>query len=286
MMKVVSTIKDIKRRLEDLCLAPVGLVPTMGALHEGHMSLVRNAIYECPVIVVSIYVNPTQFNDKKDLENYPRPIEADLVLLKSVLRNSDIVFTPPDSEMYPSEDKRVFRFGNLGRVMEAVHRPGHFNGVAQVVSKLFDIVGPDIAYFGIKDFQQVAVIRELIRQEGYKIIIRENPILRESDGLAMSSRNRLLEPDIRRKALVIFRSISEATGMIKDHDIPEIKSHIRESIEKAGDFHVEYFEIVDDKKLVPVRGKSEMKRNGRYRGCIAVRAGKIRLIDNIEFPLP
>lgn len=284
-MKIISTFKDIRKQLDEHRLSPAGLVPTMGALHKGHLSLVRNAINECPVITVSIYVNPAQFNDKEDLINYPRPIETDLSLLSNVLRRSDIVFTPPDSEMYPAEDKRIFHFGNLDRVMEAVHRPGHFNGVAQVVSKLFDIVRPDIAYFGMKDFQQLAVIRELIRKSGYKIKIRENPIIRESDGLAMSSRNRLLEPDIRKKASVIFRSLSEAAGMIKDKDIPGIKKHVKESVEKAGDFHLEYFEVVDDKKLNPVPAKSEMKRSRRYYGCIAVRAGKIRLIDNMEFPL-
>ncbi len=285
-MKVVSTVKEIRNQLNNTSLSPVGLVPTMGALHEGHLSLVCRAIDECPIIVVSIYVNPTQFNDKEDLKKYPRTVEADLALLKNVLRNNDIVFTPSDNEIYPVEDKRVFHFGNLDMVMEALYRLGHFNGVAQVVSKLFDIVTPDTAYFGLKDFQQVAVIKELVRQNGYNVRIKGNPIIRENDGLAMSSRNRLLEPDIRKKASVIFRSISEASQMIINHDIPELKKYIKEIIEKEDSlFHLEYFEIVDDRELIPVQTKREMKRNRHYYGCIAVKAGKIRLIDNIEFPV-
>jgi pantoate--beta-alanine ligase len=284
-MKVVSTDKEIRNYLRNINLSPVGLVPTMGALHEGHMSLVSNAKTECPVIVISIYVNPTQFNDKEDLKKYPRTLEADLALLKSVLRAHDIVFTPSDEEIYPEEDKRVFHFGNLDNVMEALHRPGHFNGIAQVISKLFDIVRPDNAYFGLKDFQQVAVVKELVRQNGYKVKIKRNPIIREPDGLAMSSRNRLLEPDIRRKAPIIFRTISEAAGMIYNHDIPEIKRFVKKTIEKDRSFRVEYFEIADDRNLITVHAKSEMKSNAHYFGCIAVRAGKIRLIDNIEIPL-
>jgi pantoate--beta-alanine ligase len=284
-MKVISTVKEIRDQLNALSISPVGLVPTMGALHDGHLSLVRNAINDCPVIVVSIYVNPTQFDDKEDLKRYPRNIEADLVLLKDVLRTDDIVFTPLDNEMYPVEDKRVFHFGNLDRVMEALHRPGHFNGVAQVVSRLFDIVAPDAAYFGLKDLQQVAVIKELVRQTGYKVMIKGNPIIREPDGLAMSSRNRLLEPYIRKKIPIIFKSIQSASGMIISHDIPELKKYVKGTIEKDGILQVEYFEIADEEKLIPVQTKSEMKRNRRYYGCIAVRAGKIRLIDNVEFPL-
>lgn len=284
-MKVISTVKEIRIQLRNLSFSPVGLVPTMGALHEGHLSLVRNATDECGIVVVSIYVNPTQFNDKEDLRKYPRTLEADLSLLKNTLRDNDIVYTPSDSEMYPVEDKRVFHFGNLDRVMEALYRPGHFNGVAQVVSKLFEIVTPDIAYFGLKDLQQVAVIKELIRQNKYKVTIKGNPIIREADGLAMSSRNRLLDPEIRKKVPVIFRTISEASGMIISKDIPEIKKFVKETIEKDGNLQVEYFEIVDDHMLNPVRNRSEMKVNNHYYGCIAVRAGNIRLIDNIEFPL-
>lgn len=284
-MKVIETIIKLKTRIKDLKLSPLGFVPTMGALHEGHLSLVRNATSQCPLVVVSIYVNPTQFNDKEDLKNYPRTIESDLALLKTVLRKNDIVFTPSDKEIYPSEDKRIFHFGNLDNVMEALHRPGHFNGVAQVVSRLFDIVQPDYAFFGLKDFQQVVVIKELVRQCRFKVRIVGNPIIREPDGLAMSSRNRLLEPGIRKEAPVIHKTLSAASTLIKDQDIGYIKKFVTATIEKSTGFSVEYFEIVDDTQLIPVKTKNELKKGCRYFGCIAVKAGKIRLIDNIEFPL-
>lgn len=284
-MKVIETIIKLKTRIKDLKLSPVGFVPTMGALHEGHLSLVRNATSQCPLVVVSIYVNPTQFNDKEDLKNYPRTIESDLTLLKTVLRKNDIVFTPSDKEIYPSEDKRIFHFGNLDNVMEALHRPGHFNGVAQAVSRLFDIVQPDYAFFGLKDFQQVAVIKELVRQCRFKVRIVGNPIIREPDGLAMSSRNRLLEPGIRKEAPVIHKTLSAASTLIKNQDIGYIKKFVTKTIEKSAGFSVEYFEIVDDTQLIPVKTRNELKKGCRYFGCIAVKAGKIRLIDNIEFPL-
>jgi pantoate--beta-alanine ligase len=284
-MKVIETVIKLKTRIKDLKLSPLGFVPTMGALHEGHLSLVRNATSQCPLVVVSIYVNPTQFNDKEDLKNYPRTIESDLALLKTVLRKYDIVFTPSDKEIYPSEDKRIFHFGNLDNVMEALHRPGHFNGVAQVVSRLFDIVQPDYAFFGLKDFQQVVVIKELVRQCRFKVRIVGNPIIREPDGLAMSSRNRLLEPGIRKEAPVIHKTLSAASTLIKDQDIGYIKKFVTATIEKSAGFSVEYFEIVDDTQLIPVKTRNELKKGCRYFGCIAVKAGKIRLIDNIEFPL-
>jgi len=206
-------------------------------------------------------------------------------LLQSVLREKDIVFTPDDKEIYPAEDRRVFHFGNLENVMESLHRPGHFNGVAQVVSRLFEIVKPDIAIFGQKDFQQLAVIKELVRQMGNKVKIIANPIIREDDGLAMSSRNRLLDPEKRKKAGIIYSAISAAANMINDHDIPYLISYVKKSIERVEGFRVEYFEIVDDKELKPVAARCEMKNGKKYFGCIAVRTGNIRLIDNIEIPL-
>jgi len=284
-MKVIDTVTELQERIMKTGLSPVGFVPTMGALHNGHISLTRSAIDLCPVVVVSIFVNPTQFNDKNDLKNYPRTLEADLELLNKVLRIDDLVFTPDVNEIYPEEDKREFHFGNLDKVMEALHRPGHFNGVAQVVSKLFDIVKPDIAIFGQKDFQQLAVIKALVNQTGNKVKIIGHPIIREKDGLAMSSRNRLLESDIRKNAPLIFESISAASQMIKNHDIPEIKSFVLNRINKLQDFRIEYFEIVDDTDLIPVSTKAEIRKDRRYYGCIAVQAGKIRLIDNIEIEL-
>lgn len=284
-MKVIKKVRDLQTLLCKMQLTPVGFVPTMGALHKGHISLVESALKQCPVVVVSIYVNPTQFNDKNDLKNYPRTLEKDLSLLEKVLRERDIVFTPDDKEIYPEEDIRVFHFGNLDNVMEALHRPGHFNGVGQVVSRLFDIVKPDIAFFGMKDFQQLAVIKELVKQTKRKVKVIGNPIIRENDGLAMSSRNILLNPEIRRNAPIIYKTISAASEMISGNDIPSIKSFVENSINSVHEFKVEYFEIVDDTELIPVNIRAEMKPGKRYFGCIAVQAGKIRLIDNIEFGL-
>lgn len=284
-MKKIGTAKALRSSLRKSGLAPVGFVPTMGALHDGHLSLVRNAMAACPVVVVSIYVNPTQFNDSNDLKNYPRTPVNDLAMLAEVMRERDIVFMPGDNEIYPREDKRRFSFGNLDRVMEALHRPGHFNGVAQVVSRLFDIVKPDKAFFGQKDFQQLAVIRELVRQTGSSVEIIGNPIIRETDGLAMSSRNRLLDPELRKKAGVIFSALSDAARMIGEKDVPAIKEHVKKKIENAGAFSTEYFEIADDVELIPVHSRAEMKPDRRYYACVAVRAGNIRLIDNVEVPV-
>jgi pantoate--beta-alanine ligase len=281
-MKALSSVNELQTQLRKMHLSPVGFVPTMGALHEGHLSLAQSAVQQCPVVVVSIFVNPTQFNDKNDLKNYPRTPDIDLELLKKVLRETDLVFTPGIKEIYPEEDKREFHFGNLENVMEALHRPGHFNGVAQVVSRLFEIVKPDIAFFGLKDFQQLAVIKTLVKQTGNKIRIIGNPIIRENDGLAMSSRNRLLDPEIRYHAEIIYKTISAVTQMIEKYDIHEVKSFVRDSINNVPGFNVEYFEIVDDIELMPLNTKEEMKKDRHYFGCIAVTAGKIRLIDNIE----
>ncbi len=284
-MKVISTVTELQAGLKKTNLKPVGFVPTMGALHEGHISLVAAAAELCPVVVVSIYINPTQFNDKNDLRNYPRTPDSDLDLLGKVMRTNDIVFTPTDKEIYPEEDNREFRFGNLEMVMEAVHRPGHFNGVAKVVSRLFNIIQPDIAIFGMKDFQQLAVIKELVRQTGNKVRIIGSPIIRENDGLAMSSRNRLLEPSVRENASVIFRTLKEAISMMSGHELPEIKLYVNETINRLPGFSVEYYEIVDDQELIPVASKSGMKAGKRYFECIAVKAGGIRLIDNMEIGL-
>ena len=284
-MKAISTVSELQSRLKKLGLSPVGFVPTMGALHEGHLSLAESAVKQCPVVVVSIFVNPTQFNDKNDLKNYPRTPESDLELLQKVLRETDLVFTPDIKEIYPEEDKREFHFGNLDNVMEALHRPGHFNGVAQVVSRLFEIVNPDIAIFGLKDLQQLAVIRALVKQTANKVKIIANPIIRENDGLAMSSRNRLLDPEIRKHADIIYKTISAASAMIKSDDIPDIKYFVQNSINSVTGFNIEYFEIADDRELIPLSTKYEMNKDNRYLGCIAVRAGNIRLIDNIEIEL-
>jgi pantoate--beta-alanine ligase len=280
-MKVLNTIADLQSEIRSTGAGTLGLVPTMGALHKGHLSLVRNAVQQCNQIVVSIFVNPTQFNDKKDLSNYPRTLESDLEMLKTVLREKDLVFTPEIKEMYPEEDKRQFSFGNLDHVMEARQRPGHFNGVAQIVSKFFILVDPDYAYFGLKDFQQLAVIKSLVKQMKIGVKIVSCPIVRETDGLAMSSRNELLTPKLRKNAPEIYKIIKTASEMVHKADILQIKNFVNASINRIPDFSLEYFEIVDDEELIPVNNIKELLPEKQYYGCIAVRAGNIRLIDNI-----
>ncbi|MFN8240070.1 MAG: pantoate--beta-alanine ligase [Bacteroidales bacterium] len=284
-MKTVETVSGVRQQLDGIDPSLIGFVPTMGALHEGHLSLALRAVNECRRVVVSIFVNPTQFNDKDDLKNYPRTIPGDLKLLGTVLRADDLVFIPSVKEIYPSEDKRIFSFGTLDKVMEGAHRPGHFNGVAQVVSRLFDIVSPGIAYFGQKDFQQLTIIKDLVRQHGYDIKIIACPIIREPDGLAMSSRNRLLEPEIRKNAPVIFKTISEAASIVNSTEINQVKEFVTGKVNSINGYSLEYFEIVDDVSLIPVNTRKDMLPGKKYYGCIAVKAGKIRLIDNIEIPL-
>lgn len=284
-MKKAVLIKELDDHFSRSKINCKGFVPTMGALHKGHISLVETAIRSCDMVVVSIFVNPTQFNDKEDLKNYPRTLDKDLELLGKVLRENDLVFSPDVSEIYPEENTRVFNFGNLDKVMEGAHRPGHFNGVGQVVNRLFEIVNPDIAYFGQKDFQQLAIIKELVRQTGNRVQIIGCPIVRENDGLAMSSRNQLLETAIRSEASIIYKTISEAAAIAAGNEIELIKNFVFGKINSAPGFSVDYFEIVDDTELIALRNRSEIIRDKRYFGCIAVKAGKIRLIDNIEISL-
>jgi pantoate--beta-alanine ligase len=284
-MKIALTIKELQDHLIKMNISPSGFVPTMGALHAGHISLVNQGINDCNIITVSIFVNPTQFNDKEDLKNYPRTINKDISLLSAVMRENDVVFTPDTDEIYPAPDTRVFNFGNLDKVMEGLHRPFHFNGVAQVVSRLFDIVKPDTAYFGQKDFQQLTIIRELVKQTGKNVSVVACPIVRESDGLAMSSRNQLLDPSVRKEAGVIFNTISKAADYIKTMEINNIKKYVYNNINLVPDYRVEYFEVADDKELATINKKSQFRKDRKYFAFIAVRAGKIRLIDNIEISL-
>ncbi len=286
-MKIYYTVNEIQEFINKKRTSPLGLVPTMGALHKGHISLIEASLKECPVTVVSIFVNPTQFNDRHDLESYPRMPDKDISILSGILREDDMVFLPSEKEIYPGNEREVvFEFGNLDKVMEGVHRPGHFKGVVQVVSRLFEIVNPDFAFFGQKDFQQLTIVKELVRQQGMNIKIISCPVIREADGLAMSSRNLLLEPSIRGKAGIIYKTLSEAASMIATHEISEIKDYINKCINNTNSFELEYFEIADDAELKLVENRSQMEPGKRYYGCIAVRAGKIRLIDNIEFNCP
>ena len=256
----------------------VGFVPTMGALHEGHISLVKKSNANNDITVVSIFVNPTQFNDKNDLKNYPRTLEKDLLLLEEA--GANIVFNPSEQEMYPEPDSRVFNFGQLDKVMEGAHRPGHFNGVAQIVSKLFDAVPATNAYFGLKDFQQLAIIRQLVKQLNFPINIIACDIVREPDGLAMSSRNLLLTPEHRTNAVQISQTLFSAQKQKGLTSVLDIKKWVVDTLNKNEYLEVEYFDIVDGTTLQSIEKWSDADY---IVGCIAVKAGKIRLIDNVSF---
>lgn len=276
-MILVKTVKELQQKLNNFReLGTVGLVPTMGALHAGHLSLVEKAAAENAMVVVSIFVNPTQFNDSGDLERYPRTLESDLKLLETT--GCHLVFTPKVDEVYPEPDTRKFNFGELETVMEGKHRPGHFNGVAQVVSKLFEMVKPDRAYFGLKDFQQLAIIKNMVKQLKLAVEIVPCPIVREKSGLAMSSRNELLTPDERANAANISKTLSEAKKLIGQKSVQELAGWVAENINKNKFLTVEYVEIVDENNLQPVNNWEE--KNIKV-GCVAVYCGKVRLIDNI-----
>lgn len=256
----------------------VGFVPTMGALHEGHLSLVKKCRETCDTAVVSIFVNPTQFNDPKDLANYPRTEEADLALLDAA--GVDFVFAPSVGEVYPTPDTRVFDFGGLDRVMEGEHRPGHFNGVGQVVSRLFEIVKPDRAFFGEKDFQQLAIIRYMVAQLGLPIEIVGCPIVRDADGLARSSRNTLLSPEHRAAAPHIYAVLSDAATSLRGRvSVAEAKRIIAERIDSNPLLETEYVEIASASTLQPAAEWGAAQ--GVLRCFVAVHAGPIRLIDNV-----
>lgn len=258
----------------------VGLVPTMGALHEGHASLVKKSVKDNDVTVVSVFVNPTQFNDPKDLSSYPRDIEADCKLLEEV--GADYVFTPSVEEMYPTPDTRHFEFPPISTVMEGAHRPGHFNGVCQVVSRLFYITRPDKAYFGEKDWQQIAVVKAMVRSLNLNVKIVECPIIRDTDGLARSSRNALLSADEREIAPNIFKALKESIEYSKKHNINETHDYVVEKINSVNGLEVEYFEIVDGNTLQKV---SDWSDSDYIVGCITVYCGKrpVRLIDHIKY---
>ncbi len=256
----------------------IGFVPTMGALHNGHISLVNKALSENGIVVVSIFVNPTQFNDKTDLKNYPRTPNADIKLLENA--GAHYIYMPSELEIYPEPDTRIFDFGLIDKVMEGEHRPGHFNGVAQVVSKLFDIVEPTRAYFGQKDFQQLAIIRLLVKILNLQVDVVSCPIIREKDGLAMSSRNLLLEPNVRESAPQIFATLSEARNKVNEMPVEDLINWIITKINKDSNLAVEYFSLADSATLQPI---SDWNSSTSIIGCIAVKAGKIRLIDNVFF---
>lgn len=278
-MFLVESVSRLHEKLKSFgSSASIGFVPTMGALHEGHLSLVKKAVADTDIVVVSIFVNPTQFNDPKDLERYPRNLDADLKLLEET--GCHIVFAPGVKDIYPEPDNRKFNFGMLEAVMEAKHRPGHFNGVAQVVSKLFEIVNPNKAYFGLKDFQQIAIIKNMVTQLNLPVEIVPCPIVREESGLAMSSRNELLSAEERKNAAQISETLFKAKELAAGKSVNELKNWIVETINKNKYLTVEYADIVDDIQLQPVKNWNE---NVVKVCCVAVFCGKVRLIDNIVF---
>ena len=282
MIKVFNKIVDLQNQLfEDRKQGKeIGLVPTMGALHEGHASLVRRSVKENDITVVSVFVNPTQFNDKNDLKNYPRTLEADCRLLDEC--GADYVLAPSVEEMYPTPDQRQFEYPPVSTVMEGAHRPGHFNGVCQVVSRLFYIVKPLRAYFGEKDWQQIAVIKAMVKALGIDVQIVECDIVRDADGLAMSSRNTLLSKDERAIAPNIYKALKASIAYAKTHTVQETHDKVVSDINSIDGLDVEYFSIVDGNTLLDI---DSWDASDSVVGCITVYCGKtpIRLIDHIKY---
>ena len=258
----------------------IGLVPTMGALHAGHLSLVERAVKENDDVIVSVFVNPTQFNNPTDLATYPRTEEEDCRLLAKA--GVSVAFVPTVEEMYPSGAVRVkeFRLGTAAEVMEGKFRPGHFQGVAQIVCRLFELCRPTRAYFGEKDFQQIAVIRNMVESEGIDVDIVSCPIKRADDGLALSSRNALLTPEQRAIAPEIYKALNAGVEYSKDHGVKETHDKVVALVDANDGLQTEYFEIVDARTLLPVE---EWEESPEVVGCITVFCGKVRLIDNIKF---
>ena len=279
-MKLVHTINELRAELAAQRQAgkKIGLVPTMGALHEGHASLVRRAVAENVIVVVSDFVNPTQFNDKNDLLKYPRTLEADCELLEK--EGAAYVFAPSVEEIYPEPDTRQFSYAPLDTVMEGKYRPGHFNGVCQIVSKLFMIVEPDKAYFGEKDFQQLAIIREMVKQMQFPLEIIGCPIVREADGLALSSRNARLTDEQRQQALNISRTLFQSKEYAVSHTVAETQQFVEDAIAASEGLELEYFELVDGTTLQKI---SRWEETDYAVGCITVFCGEVRLIDNIKY---
>ncbi len=279
-MQVFSYISEVKKFVEAEKHSgnSVGFVPTMGALHSGHLSLVEASLQQTDITIVSIFVNPSQFNNTDDLTKYPRDFEADKKMLENV--GCHVIFNPEISEMYPEPDNREFDFDDIDTRMEGAHRPGHFNGVAQIVSKLFEAVPANKAFFGLKDFQQVAVIKKLIQLLNIPIEIIPCEIVRETDGLAMSSRNQLLTKEHRENASIIYSALKEAKQNEKNYSVKEIQKTVVDKINQSPLFDVEYFDLVNRNTLLSVKDK---EIGDSTIGCIAVWAGNVRLIDNIIF---
>lgn len=281
-MEIIRTVDELRRRVADAKAQgrTVGLVPTMGALHAGHVSLIEKARGDNDIVVVSVFVNPTQFNNPEDLKTYPRTEEADVE--KLIAAGADFAFIPSVEEVYPEPDTRIFDLGPVAEVMEGAMRPGHFNGVAQIVSKLFDMVRPTRAYFGEKDFQQIAVIRRMVEIEGFDLEIVACPIKREADGLAMSSRNVRLTPEQRLIAPAIHRTLEGSLSWSADHTVEQTKRYVIDELNSLPQLEVEYYEIVDGKTMQPI---SDWTETTEPVGCVTVYCGNVRLIDNIKYPV-
>lgn len=280
-MKVLRTVGELRQAMESHRNAgqTIGLVPTMGALHAGHLSLMERSCRDNDITVASIFVNPTQFNNATDLKTYPRTEEKDCALLEKA--GVDYAFVPSVEEIYPEPDTRVFDLGAVAEVMEGAMRPGHFNGVAQIVSRLFSYVNPTRAYFGEKDFQQIAVIRRMAQLEGFDFEIIACPIVREDDGLALSSRNVRLTPEQRQIAPAIHRTLAQSLDMTRDKSVSDVKQWVKEEIDRQPFMTTEYYEIVNPLTMQPT--DSWMTPDGPAVGCVTVYCGDVRLIDNITY---
>ena len=279
-MQIIKTKAELQQTVAALKQQQktIGLVPTMGALHEGHASLIRRCVSENEVSFVSVFVNPTQFNNKEDLLKYPRDLMRDAELLSTI--GADFVFAPTPEEMYTPEELTstfAFDFGGLDQVMEGKMRPGHFNGVVQVVSKLFRLVEPDRAYFGEKDYQQLAIIRRMVDVMHFDLQIIGCPIVREASGLALSSRNERLSEAEKQTAVNISRILFASVDYAKTHSVSETQQWVIDEINAVEGLEVEYYEIVDQTTLLPVSDFSHAI------GCVTVYCGPVRLIDNIKY---
>lgn len=279
-MKVLRTVRELRDAMAGHRGQgqTIGLVPTMGALHEGHLSLVKRARDENDIVVASVFINPTQFNNPDDLRTYPRTEEADCRALEAA--RVDYAFIPSVEEIYPEPDTRVFDLGPVAEVMEGAMRPGHFNGVAQIVSKLFEMTGPTRAYFGEKDYQQIAVIRRMVEIEGFDLEIVSCPIMRHEDGLAMSSRNVRLTPEQRAIAPAIHRVLAESLSMVPEKSVGEVKRFVTETLDGTPQLKTEYYEIVDGHTMQPI---ARWEDSALPVGCVTAYCGDVRLIDNITY---
>ncbi len=281
-MKIIHHIQELKAEIAAARTAgkTIGLVPTMGALHEGHASLVRRSVAENDITVVSIFLNPTQFNDPRDLERYPRTLDADCELLTTC--GAQIAFAPSVAEVYPEPDTRHFSYPPTDSVMEGAMRPGHFNGVCQIVSKLFSYVDPDRGYFGEKDFQQIAVIRRMVADLGFKLQIVPCPVVREASGLALSSRNSLLTPEERAIAPHIYAALKASREFARTHSVQLTREYVEARVNAVPGLRIEYYSIVDAASLADVNDWNDAKE---IVGCITVYCGAkpIRLIDHIHY---